>query len=77
MDNYLVKTICRAITVDVPFINILTIKLLNVEEATEDPTTPMAQLEMREIRRNQMKDPVIGKWRIATIDQKPIDKVTS
>jgi transposase InsO family protein len=47
---------------------------LNLVEITEDPGTPMAQVEMREIRRNQMADRVIGKWRIAVIDGQQIEK---
>lgn len=41
---------------------------INIVDITEDSGTPMAQIEMREIRRSQVSDPVIGKWRIAVID---------
>lgn len=47
---------------------------INITDVTENPGTPMAQIEIREIRRSQINDQVIGKWRTASIDQKIIDK---
>ncbi|XP_053372981.1 uncharacterized protein LOC123532109 [Mercenaria mercenaria] len=67
IDNSVVKAICGAITV--PYIETLQSMNINIIDVTEDPGQPMAQIEMREIRRKQREDPIIDKWRIAVIDK--------
>ena len=42
---------------------------MNILEVTEDLGQPLAQKELREIRRAQREDPQIDKWRIAVIDK--------
>ena len=72
LDEDTVRVICSPLVS--PYIDTLPTMNLNIMEATEDPSVPMAQVEMREIRRKQMTDKVIGKWRIATIDKQTLDK---
>ena len=64
-----VKAICGCIAVP-PYIEILPCGLLNVIEATETQGQPMAQVEMREIRKNQREDETLGKWVRAVIDKR-------
>ena len=68
IDNSTVKAICGYIVP--PYIEILTANNINIVEATEDPGQPMAQIEMREIRRKQREDKLIDRWRIAVIDNR-------
>jgi hypothetical protein len=67
IDNSTVKTICKYITP--ALIDTLPALSLNIIEATETPMQPIAQLELREIRKAQRQDQLIEKWRIATIDK--------
>ena len=64
-----VKAICGCIAVP-PYIEILPCGLLNVIEATETQGQPMAQMEMREIRKSQREDETLGKWVRAVIDKR-------
>ena len=64
-----VKAICGCIAVP-PYVEILPCGLLNVIEATETQGQPMAQVEMREIRKNQREDETLGKWVRAVIDKR-------
>ena len=68
IDNSTVKAICSCIT-SPPFIEILPSHSINILEATEEQGQPMAQIEMREVRRAQRQDRMIDRWRIATIDK--------
>jgi hypothetical protein len=69
MDTEVVRTICSALMTSQPLIDASPAMNLNIVEITEDPGTSMAQIiVMREIRRKQMEDPIISKWRIAVID---------
>lgn len=47
---------------------------LNLVETTEEPGMPMAQVEFREIRKMQISDPIIEKWRTTVTDNKVIEK---
>jgi hypothetical protein len=67
MDTEVVRTMCSALMTSQPLIDTLPAMNLNLVEMTEDPGTPMVQIEMREIRRKQMEDPIFSKWRIAVI----------
>jgi hypothetical protein len=69
IDNKIVKTICSSIIFP-PYIETLPTTSINIIEATESPETPMAQIEMREIRQNQRQDETIERWRRAVIDNK-------
>jgi len=69
LEDSTVKTVCSVITIP-PLIEILPVMNINIVEATEDPSQPMAQIEMTEIRRRQRQDYTIEKWRKAVIDQK-------
>ena len=68
LEDKAVKAICGSATLS-PYIEVLPCKLLNVIEATEAQGQPMAQVEMREIRKNQREDKTIGKWVRAVIDK--------
>lgn len=69
IDGRTVKTICGNIQIDA-LVETLPGASINIVEATESPGQPMAQIEQRDIRRNQREDVVIGKWVRATIDRK-------
>ena len=68
IENNVVKVICSSIVFS-PYIETLPAANINIIEVTEDPGTPMAQIEMREIRRRQRQDSTIETWRRAVIDQ--------
>ena len=71
IDDKTVKTICSSIQIPVEaLIETLPAATINIVEATECPGQPLAQIEQREIRRNQREDAVLGKWVRATIDKK-------
>ena len=74
LENEAVKSICSMISVLPPYAESLNVMNINILDATEIPGTTMAQLELREIRKSQMQDNIIGKWRLAVIDNKVIDK---
>ena len=75
LDNFTIRAICSPIYVNSnPYFECLPMMNLNLIDLTEDPSTPMAQVEMRELRQEQIKDPIIGKWRNAVIDKKIIQK---
>ena len=73
LDEDSIKAICNATTASVPYIESLPAMAVNIVDIGEQGTQ-MAQVELREIRKQQMQDSVIGKWRVATIDRKIIDK---
>jgi hypothetical protein len=52
INNNKVKVICRT-TVIPPYIEIIPCENLNILEATEDLTQPIAQVELRELRKSQ------------------------
>ena len=51
-------------------IEVLPAASITLVEATDCPGQPLAQIEQREIRRNQREDHVLGKWVRATIDRR-------
>ena len=68
IDDKTVKTICSSTQMPIEaLIEILPAASINIVEATDCPGQPLAQIEQREIRRNQREDPVLGKWVRATI----------
>ena len=69
IDEKTVKTICGCIQVEA-LIETLPAASINIVEATEVPGQPMAQIEQRQIRKNQREDVILGKWVRATIDKK-------
>lgn len=69
IDDQTVKAICSSVTPS-PYIEAIPVGNINIIDATETPGTPMAQIEMREIRRSQREDPVIGRWTRATMDRR-------
>ena len=71
IDDKTVKTICSSTQFRVEaIIETLPTASINIIEATECPGQPLAQIEQREIRRNQREDKVLGKWVRAAIDKK-------
>ena len=68
VEDNVVKVICSSIVFP-PYIETLPAASINIVEVTEDPGTPMAQIEMREIRRRQRQDNTIETWRRAVIDK--------
>jgi hypothetical protein len=55
------------------YIETIPVASVNVIDITECPGQPLSQIELREIRKNQRADPVLGKWLRAKIDnQLPI-----
>ena len=75
IDDNTVKAICSVINVP-PYIEILPTAGINIVEATDSPTQPMAQIEMRAIRKQQREDSVIGKWIRAVMDKRMPNKNT-
>lgn len=69
LSNDTVKVICTLIQ-DCPFVETLPAASVNIIEMTDSPGKPLAQVEMREIRKHQREDKHIGKWVTATIDKK-------
>ena len=53
-----------------PLVETIGMSALDILEATECPGQPMAQTEMREIRKGQREDPVIGYWCNTVRDRK-------
>lgn len=77
LDENTVKAICSPMVVPA-FIETLPTSDINIVEVTEDVGRPLAQIEMREIRRMQRLDKLVDRWRIATIDQKiPVQLYTN
>lgn len=71
IEDKTIKTICSISQTPVEaFIETLPSASINIIEATECPGQPLAQIEQREIRRNQRQDAILGKWVRATIDKK-------
>ncbi|XP_060575985.1 uncharacterized protein LOC132733359 [Ruditapes philippinarum] len=68
LKNNIVKTICSRI-IPPPYFETIPADI-DIIEATDNPSQPMAQIEFREIRRKQRQDPMIEKWRRAIIDKK-------
>ena len=75
MENLTIKAICSSVN-RLSYIEILSCAHINVLEATEAPGQTIAQVEIREIRRNQREDDVIGKWDRAVMDKKLPGKYT-
>ena len=69
IDGRTVKNICGNIQIEAS-VKTLPAASIYIVEATESPGQPMAQIEQREIRRNQRQNFVLGKWVCATIDRK-------
>ncbi|XP_060557360.1 uncharacterized protein LOC132717812 [Ruditapes philippinarum] len=75
IEDNVVKAVCNSTTTS--YLESLPTMNINIIEATENTGQPMAQLEMRDIRRKQREDPIIDKWRKAIIDQQIPDKCYS
>ena len=59
IDDKTVKTICSSVQMPVEaLIEVFPAASINIVEATESPGQPLAQIEQREIRKNQREDPV-------------------
>ena len=64
-----IKAICNS-TTSMSYVETIPMMNINIVEVTEDIGTPMAQKEMREIRRSQREDWLIDRWRRAVIDKR-------
>lgn len=69
IDDQTVKAICSTIQ-DIPYIETIPASNINIIEATETPGQSLANVELRDIRKKQREDNIIGKWVRATIDRK-------
>ena len=69
IDGRTFKTICGNIQIDA-LVETLPGASINIVETAESPGQPMAQIEQREIRRDQREDVVISKWVCAPTDRK-------
>lgn len=69
IEDKTVKTICQSTQIEA-LIEVLPSASINIVDATECPGQPLAQVEQREIRKNQREDSVLGKWVRATIDKR-------
>ena len=69
IDNSSVKAICGCLRATIPCMSVLPSMSINIVETIEVPGQPLAQKELREVRRRQREDPLIEKWRKAVIDQ--------
>ena len=59
IDDKTVMTICSSAQMPVEaLIEVIPAAAINIVEASECPGQPLAQIEQREIRRNQREDPV-------------------
>ena len=74
IEDNTVKAICCSIKEIPPYIEVLPSMGINIIEATETPGQTMAQIEVREIRKNQREDRTIGKWIRAVMDKKMPNK---
>ena len=74
LDNKTVKAICNSMHT-IPLIEVLPAAGINIVEATDTPGETLAQIEVREIRKKQRDDPLIGRWLRAAIDKKIPDKM--
>lgn len=68
ISNQSVKAICNSVHF-CPFVEILPCFNLNILDVTEDSSQVMAQIEMRELRRSQREDVVVGPWLRAVLDK--------
>lgn len=68
IENSTMKAICQAIH-SPPCIEVLPVASLNVLDVTEPSGQPMAQVEVRELRRQQRNDSIIGVWVRAVRDK--------
>lgn len=64
-----IKAICSNVQ-GIPYVETLPSCNINIIEATDTLGQSLANVEVREIRRNQQEDEVIGKWVRATKDKK-------
>ena len=69
LEDQTVKAICSSVNIP-PYIEILSCAHIDVLEATEVPGQAMAQIELREIRKNQREDETIGKWVRSVVDKR-------
>ena len=69
IEDKTVKTVCQSTQISA-LIEVLPSASINIVDATECPGQPLAQIEQREIRKNQREDLVLGKWVRATIDKR-------
>ena len=74
IDDNIVKAICCSMTAIPPYVETLPNMNINIIQATETPGQPMAQIEVREIRKQQREDKIIGKWVRAVMDKKMPNK---
>lgn len=68
IEHATIKAICHVNTY-LPYVDVIPTCSINIVEVTEDPGTPLAQIECREIRKQQRADPLIERWRRSVIDQ--------
>lgn len=68
ISNQSVKAICNSVHF-CQFVEILPCFNLNILDVTEDSSQVMAQIEMRELRRSQREDVVVGPWLRAVLDK--------
>ena len=55
LEDSIIKAIC-SVKIVAPYFEIIPAAKINIVKATESPTQPMAQIEMREIRKRQRED---------------------
>lgn len=67
IEDQSVKAICCSSS-ETPYIEIIPIANINIVDVTDTPGTPMAQIEYRQIRRQQREDALIERWRRTVID---------
>ncbi len=68
INNEAVKAVCRTIQ-HTPYIETVAMSSVDIMEVTECPGMPMAQIDVREIRKQQREDTVLGYWIPAVKDK--------
>jgi len=62
-DKETVKSVCDGSMNPGPVVETIPCKSLNILDVTEDPAQPMAQIDLRELRKRQRDDPIV--WSMA------------
>lgn len=69
MDNDTVKEISSCVCSAIPYIESMPVAAIDIVEATDAPGQQLCQVELREIRKYQREDQVIGRWIRAVTDK--------
>ena len=69
LDKETVRSVCDGSMNPGPVVETIPCKRLNILDVTEDPAQPLAQIDLRELRKQQRDDPIVGVWLRAVVDK--------